>query len=361
MAGECDRRLPRKNPSGGGSPGPINGLMGIRRVLLLAAIWVGYLGAFVVLHDTAVNDMAAAFVLVPAFITIWVLGVRASYAVSAIVVPLHMGLFLLTGHVLGWDAFAGVEGFFGLTTVAVACLAFGFSVDRFETSEFHLEVQDRHVAAVAHELRNPLTGVIGLGETLVEMWDELDAEEARSMAEMIVREARALNGIIADLLDTGRVKRESLAVGVDVFDVATVVEQAFPEVVSSGPVTAWADADRTSQIVRNLIKNAQLHGGAQFEVEVWAADGRAHVEVRDRGKGVPADIEDRLFSPFVTRGGPGSTGLGLWLSRALAEAMQGKLTHERSDGWTRFHLELPLAPELVTPAAKSGDVIAADC
>ncbi len=340
--------------------GPINGVMRIRRVLLLAAIWVGYVCAFVVLHDTVVNDMAAAFVLVPAFITIWILGVRASYVVSALVVPLHMGLYLLTGHDPGWDALAGVEGFFGLTTVAAACLTFGFSVDRFKTSEFHLEVQDRHVAAVAHELRSPLTGVIGLGETLLEMWDELDPEEGRSMAEMIVREARALNGIIADLLDTGRVKRESLEVGVAVFDVATVVEQTFPAALSSGPVIAWADADRTSQIVRNLIKNAELHGGAQFEVEVWAEDGRAYVEVRDRGKGVPAEIEDRLFSPFVTRGGPGSTGLGLWLSRALAEAMQGTLTHERSGGWTRFRLELPLAPALDTPAAKSGDVLAAD-
>lgn len=314
------------------------------RVAIVALLWMTYPFVFEVLHDGVLNDMAATYSVVPAFLTIWMFGLRAAYAVAALIMPSHMLLFGLNGHGGGWDLLGGVAGFIGLGAVALGGLAFGFVVDRLRTTENHLAATDRRMSVVAHELRNPLAGVLGLAQTLVDTWDDLEKDEARTLAEMIAGEARTLSAIVADLLDVGRVRHQTLKVVAESVDLAHLITGIFPDAHVTEPTIAWADPLRVGQVVRNLVANAESHGSPPIEVAVWSNAGESFVEVRDAGAGVPPEVEDRLFGPFVTAGGPASTGLGLWLSRALAEAMGGSLDYGRTGGWTRFRLALPNAP-----------------
>jgi signal transduction histidine kinase len=108
---------------------------------------------------------------------------------------------------------------------------------------------------------------------------------------------------------------------------------------------AWADPLRVRQIARNLISNAGRYGGAKVEVSVHARDERVVLCVSDNGPGVPEEDREEVFQAFGrshgASGRPGSIGLGLTVSRYLAEAMHGKLTYERDEGISRFSLELP--------------------
>lgn len=321
---------------------------------LVAVLWLTYPLVFDILHDGILNDMAAAYVVLPAFVSVWIYRLRAAYIVAAAMLPLHMVLFWLEGHGGGWDLFADVAGFFGLIALALGTLAFGLAVERLHTTETRLANTDRHVSAVAHELRNPLAGVLGLAQTLTDTWDELEPDEARAIAGMIADEARTLSAIIGDLLDMGRVRRETLSLATEEVDLGRLVARIVPLPVVSGEPKAWADPLRVGQIVRNLVANAQAHGGPPIEVAVWSDDDAAFVEVRDAGRGVSPELEPRLFLPFVSRGGPGSTGLGLWLSRALAEAMGGSLEYDRSGGRTRFRLTLPRHQDGRRPARPHG-------
>jgi len=103
---------------------------------------------------------------------------------------------------------------------------------------------------------------------------------------------------------------------------------------------------RVRQIVRNLCSNAQRYGGETVEVLIEVDDeSGCHVLVRDNGAGIAPDEVKAVFEPFG-RGSAGrlheaSVGLGLWLSRELARAMDGELTYRREDGWTVFDLRLP--------------------
>jgi signal transduction histidine kinase len=106
-----------------------------------------------------------------------------------------------------------------------------------------------------------------------------------------------------------------------------------------------ADELSVEQILTNLVANAHRYGGDRIVVEAEPEDGLVRLCVSDNGPGVDADIEESLFEPFV-RGasdqGQGA-GLGLAISRRLADAMHGTLTYERDDGVSRFVVELPAA------------------
>ncbi|MDX2343115.1 MAG: ATP-binding protein, partial [Acidimicrobiia bacterium] len=100
------------------------------------------------------------------------------------------------------------------------------------------------------------------------------------------------------------------------------------------------------QIARNLLSNAARYGGDDVELCVSSAGDFVEMVVTDDGAGIPKKHRDLVFQAYgraeVTESKPGSIGLGLTVSRYLAEAMEGSLTYERTDGRSRFTLALPL-------------------
>ena len=226
--------------------------------------------------------------------------------------------------------------------------------ERAET-EAMLVQQRRFVADASHELRTPLTSVLANLELLAETLDGDEGDAARSA----LRSSQRMRRLVADLLllartDVGRqAPREPV-------DLAQVVVEAAGELgpLSEGheialdpqQVTVAGARDDLLRMVINLMENAVRHTppGTHVWVSTVAGPGQtARLEVRDDGPGVPSDIAPRLFERFVRGSGDrgASSGLGLSIVKAVAEAHGGQVAHEATaEGGTRFVVTLPALP-----------------
>jgi len=226
--------------------------------------------------------------------------------------------------------------------------------------------KDQFIASVSHELRTPLTAVVGFAELLANEEAGLTAEDRSDLVTTIVREASDLSAIVEDLLVAARSELGTIrvtAAPVDVNATVDLVVRALPTghrsriSVKSGPST-WAlgDPARLRQIVRNLVSNAIRYGGPNIEVELDHDQVTTTVRVIDDGPGIPDADRDRIFLPYEVTGEattlPASVGLGLTVSRDLAERMGGSLTYDHSVGRSVFEVRLPrIGSHLVTAAA----------
>jgi signal transduction histidine kinase len=93
-------------------------------------------------------------------------------------------------------------------------------------------------------------------------------------------------------------------------------------------------------VIRNLLRNADRHGGERRILRTFVIDGMVAVQMRDDGPGVSPEVLKRLFEPFSHGSKSGSLGLGLAVSRKLAQAMGGDLSYRREGGTTVFELRL---------------------
>lgn len=218
----------------------------------------------------------------------------------------------------------------------------------------------RMVSVIAHELRNPITTVLGISSELCRSWDEL-GDEGRGLIELVRDEAEDVANIVEDLLAADSIERGSLQVDV----VPSELGPILVSVLETSPLddkvakisgNAWVLADpvRVRQILRNLVSNAVRYGGDQIIVEVVAAADTVAIEVRDNGDGVPAADAETIFEPYrrASSGehGTNSVGLGLSVTRQLARLMSGDVRYERCAGETVFRLRLPAADPATQPS-----------
>lgn len=213
--------------------------------------------------------------------------------------------------------------------------------------------KDEFIATVSHELRNPITAMLGLGQELANRYETFSDHERREMAQMIARQADDASWLIEDLLVAYRDDISRVTVSIQEFDVAKeigrvleVIDSTVEPQIYDGASAVQADPRRTRQILRNLVSNAERHGGEELRVQIGKVGDRIEVRVQDSGDKIPdADI-DRIFKPYV-RGSspihPKSVGLGLSVARSLARLMDGDLTYRFLEGWSTFVLSLPAA------------------
>jgi signal transduction histidine kinase len=217
------------------------------------------------------------------------------------------------------------------------------------------------LGSVSHELRNQLTGVMGMIDLVLDEDGLPIPDETRDLIGLARREAADATGIIEDLLTASRMESNVFEVASEPVDldleVAKVVDHYPAEGMTirhTGPrsgVVALADQVRLRQVLRNLLSNAVRYGGKSIGVSVHPDGTNVHVRVADDGPGVPAGEEETIFLPYrraSTRRHKSSIGLGLWISRRLARAMGGNLTYSRVGTETVFELTLPVYAPPVT-------------
>jgi signal transduction histidine kinase len=206
--------------------------------------------------------------------------------------------------------------------------------------------------------------VLGLSFELADQLDVFSRDEVEEFAGLIAQQSLELEALIEDLLVAARADIERIKVARVRVDLPEVVEHAvavttagwksaIPIQVNNGdgPVVALGDELRIRQIVRNLLQNAHRYGGEDVQVVTSRNGRRCIVTVSDNGSGVVSHRIDSIFEPHVrahnTSGSTDSLGLGLYVSRTLANLMDGSLEYRREGDRTHFDLILPAADETV--------------
>lgn len=217
-----------------------------------------------------------------------------------------------------------------------------------------ITTKNRFLAAISHEIRTPLTAIVGFGQVLED--DERMSEDDRmAMVRSIVDQAHEMTDLVNDLLVAARTDSDELNVEARPIDMADQVEQilsaggTFTEHVvfdrPSRPVIAKADPARVRQILRNLLTNAERYGGPHVQVSLQANGDRVALDVIDDGPGLPEAQWEKMFELYQKVHDDDeryeSMGIGLAVSRQLAELMGGTLTYQRKDDLSAFCLQLP--------------------
>ncbi len=248
----------------------------------------------------------------------------------------------------------------GCALTLIAAIAVSAQWKRFEAERGLVQVRvdaaakDEFVATVSHELRTPLTAVLGFAELLRDEAPQLTAVERQEIISAIAQEASDVANIVEDLLVAARADYGTLAIEalptdllsqtVRVVDALRLTDQVTiqPPAV---PAIALADPARVRQIVRNLVANANEHGGSEIRVTIDETSDLLMLSIIDNGPGIPPEHEARIFDPYFNahtpQGRPGAMGLGLATGRYLARHMGGDLVYRRTEHETRFELSLP--------------------
>ncbi|MBW3658358.1 MAG: PAS domain-containing protein [Actinobacteria bacterium] len=226
------------------------------------------------------------------------------------------------------------------------------------------------VARVSHELRTPLTPLRGYTQVLLRAGDRIAPEKREEVLTQMVEHVGHLERLIDDLLLVSRISSGASQPVDKVTPQVCDLEEMVPRLVrwvgddhgdreirvilGQGPHLAWADPLRMGQVITNLLTNACKYSPADTPVDVILATAGDELEVvvRDRGPGIPQDKLEAIFERFHRLEDPmrmrtSGLGLGLFIARSLAEAMQGRLTVESTRGrGATFTFSLPRAGEV---------------
>jgi signal transduction histidine kinase len=241
------------------------------------------------------------------------------------------------------------------------------------TSERELSrSKDEFIANISHELRTPLTSIYGFAHVLEE-GSMLGQDGASELLQVIITQAGELERMVEDLLATARMNAgvlsyhlQSVHLENELAQVISALDRslesgrglgAIPVDLESAPVLA--DPIRIRQVLRNLIANAQKHGGRNITVKGEVVGDHYELAVIDDGPGVPDHLLSAMFTRFMHSGDTplvaGSVGLGLHIARSLANGMGGDIEYRRRNGLTNF--VLILSRPTTAPTSHRQDVV----
>ncbi len=276
----------------------------------------------------------------------------------------HLGVFGLElrkrGRELSSFDWQTVETFVAQTALA---LERALLVERTANAQVQMEAEKARselLSAVTHDVRTPLTGILGAADTLLEHGATLDEATRLRLLRGIHDDAEHLTRLVGDLLDLTRIESGALRVQKSPCPIDEVVDSALDrcaprlagrEVVRELPAEVLVvplDAVLFEQVLLNLLENACKYSpeGAPILVRGRAADGALVLEVCDRGRGIPDGELERIFERFYRAEDgerTGGTGLGLTICRAIARAHGGTIrARQRDGGGTCMEVRVPL-------------------
>ncbi|GAA5076809.1 ATP-binding protein [Lysobacter panacisoli] len=291
-----------------------------------------------------------------------------------------------------WRTWAAIIGFVGLAVLLAwwAADAYRRRLKRrhaWQLSEHEREVakeaslaKTRFLATLGHEVRTPMTGVLGMSELLMDT--PLD-DQQRGYVDSIRRAGRHLLRLVNDALDLARIESGRLELSSSPFDVRAVVDEAaslmaplahkrglrfLVDVAPDAPRGLRGDVNRVCQILLNLLGNAiKFTEAGEVALRVAALEtGGVRFVVEDTGPGLNEEQQARLFRRFEQAEGArtaaryGGSGLGLAICQELSAAMGGGIRVESAPGeGARFIVDLPLEAAASPAAHDGGDALLA--
>ena len=235
-------------------------------------------------------------------------------------------------------------------------------------------LKDEFIGMVSHEMKTPLTVIIGGLSTLVAGGERLSTQERSVLMADALVEAESLSELVNNLLEVNRVQAGRLILVQDNVDVGKLAEEVAKRVSFYYPDHRFAvevvesqcshcDRVRIERVIRNLLDNAAKYSPPGTPVRVFTknAGGAIIVGVSDHGPGISLENQAKLFTPFErlgrdSAGLTGGTGLGLLVAKRLVEAHGGKIWVESEVGkGSTFYFTLPLNEEHEdNPGSKAG-------
>jgi two-component system, OmpR family, sensor histidine kinase VicK len=233
----------------------------------------------------------------------------------------------------------------------------------YEELKSNEKMQKEFINIAAHELRTPVQPILGMAELLELSFEDgkEKTEISKDDIEIILRNAKRLERLSSDVLETARIESQSLRLNKERFSLKEVISSSIRDAenqIDDQDITIWynpkdiivvyADRGRIAEVISNMLDNAikfTPKGNITISAEVKNNNHRdeAIVVIRDEGTGIDGEIASRLFTKFATRSEKG-TGLGLYISRSIVEAHGGKIwatNNEEGKGAT-FAFSLPL-------------------
>lgn len=222
------------------------------------------------------------------------------------------------------------------------------------------------LANMSHELRTPVTSFKGAIDLVMATASKNMPETVQKLLGIAQGNSNRLAKLLNDLLDLEKASTERMNFHYQAYDLTEVVNEAiaaagpiaekadvhfdadFPE----KPVNAWIDAPRIEQALLNLISNAVKYSDPNQAVTVALKENPKDIviAVQDRGPGIPAHYQDKVFHPFSQADSSatrkrGGTGLGLSIAKSLVEKMGGRIEFDSTEGvGTTFRIRLPKGP-----------------
>jgi signal transduction histidine kinase len=233
------------------------------------------------------------------------------------------------------------------------------------------QTKDDFLAFASHELRNPLTPILGLsrwlGKKASEEPERYSADE-RDVMQALTQEAERMNRVVELFLDLSRIDAGHFTFDAEPVEITGVVEMEAKSFQARQPdaqlelelpkrkLHAISDEARLRQVLGNLLDNAAKYGGdpAKVRLTVTSDEQQAYISVYNNGAGIAPEDQPHVFERFYR----GSTeqhrkkkglGVGLFLTREIVQQAGGEITLESGPGGTTFQIRWPMRPPLEEP------------
>lgn len=233
-----------------------------------------------------------------------------------------------------------------------------------ETRKEYIQRREDFISMTTHELRTPLTSIRGYTEVL-EKRKDMNQEDREHLYKIIHKNISRLESLIKGVSDLTQIEKRTFNLNKKQFDFLTLIDELMndyklkigDQIINSNKISSStnqflinADKDRIEQIITNLIDNAikhTPHDNKKIEIAFKIIDQNLELTIEDNGAGIPNDVIESIFTQFVsipTIYSAKGTGIGLYISRQLAEAHRGSLTaySEGKGKGSIFTLKIPL-------------------
>jgi len=228
--------------------------------------------------------------------------------------------------------------------------------------------KDEMITNVSHDLRTPLTSILGYLGLIVPDEAPIDEKQAKNYARTAYHKAEQMKSLVEDLFDYTQVQQVDFKLRWAPMDLGAMLEQlaisyeleaknkgvVISTLTGNDRIEMIGDSDRLARVFMNLISNALKYGdGATFirlSAKVDKAANMVEVRITNNGAKIPAEAVERLFDRFyrveASRNlGTGGTGLGLAIVQSVVDAHNGNVRVESNDEMTTFIVRLPLLTE----------------